>query len=319
MFSSTFKNFNINFNALNAENTVTSGDVITGHVSFDLAKPTKISLITMTATGKAHVHWSTGGGGRKRRSRRHFTAKLEFFNLKSAIVQGNAAVGGDMKLQPGKHMYPFTCQLPHGDFPSSFTGIHGNISYSLTVSISRPWHFTKDFETKLNFVHHYNANQPDLRAPLSGTNQMTLCSLWCASPRLAMTVTIEKKAFVPGETVKISCNFSSESSRTATPKVKLIQKHDYYTDNKLHRRMYAKTLASVTDQPIDARTRYVQTDIMLTIPSSAVLTISNCSILVLSYWIEVSLSVCCARDLIVMFPIILCDTPVYTEEPPVYS
>ncbi|GAA6222173.1 arrestin domain-containing protein 3-like isoform X1 [Lates japonicus] len=70
--------------------------------------------------------------------------------------------------------------------------------------------------------------------------------------------------------------------------------------------MVVKHLASVTGEPLSAQTSNVHTEIMLTIPSSASLTISNCSILVVEYFIEVSLNAC--TDLTVLVPIILCDT-----------
>lgn len=37
-----------------------------------------------------------------------------------------------------------------------------------------------------------------LQAPLSGTNNMTLCCMWCASGPITVTASAEKKAFVPG-------------------------------------------------------------------------------------------------------------------------
>ncbi|KAG8012097.1 Arrestin domain-containing protein 3 [Nibea albiflora] len=321
MFNQTLKNFSINFNALNERNTVSSGDVLTGHLSFDLTKQTKITSIAIELKGKAEVHWSTGGGGggggrrgrRHRRQRRHYSAKLEFFKLRSVIVQEHGAV--EVKLQPGTHVYPFTCQLPPGDFPASFRGPHGRIMYSLTVSVDRPWHLSKDFETQLNFVNRINTNQPVLQAPLKGSNNMTLCCLWCASGPITLTGRTEKKAFVPGETIKIICDISNASSRTATPKVRLLQKQFYYTHNRVSMTMAAKTLASVTGRPINAHTSDVQTEIMLTVPSNASLSISNCSILAVENLIEVNLCVTASPDLTVLFPIILCDTPVNAFSP----
>ncbi|XP_018525225.1 arrestin domain-containing protein 3 [Lates calcarifer] len=317
MFEQTFKNFQINFSALNERNTFSSGDPITGQISFELTKETKITLMTVKLTGKADVHWSSGGGGGRRgRQRRHYSAKLNFFDFKNVIMQENTATGRTTKLQPGTHVYPFSCQLPQGDFPSSFQGIHGKILYSLTVSISRPWHMSKDFVTELNFVNRIDTNQPVLWAPLSGSNQMTLCCLWCASGPITMTVSVEKKAFVPGETVKIICEFSNSSTHTATPKVRLQQKQVYYTHSKVSKRMLVKHLASLTGEPISAQTSDVHTEIMLTIPSSASLTISNCSILVIEYFIEVSLCGFAFPDLTVLVPIILCDSPVLSQPPP---
>ncbi|KAI4819978.1 hypothetical protein KUCAC02_027978 [Chaenocephalus aceratus] len=273
MFQDTVKNFKINFNALNQGNTFSSGDVMTGNISFDLTKETKISSITMTLTGKANVRWSTGGG--KKRRRRPYSAKLDFFDLKSVIVQQNSA----------------------------------------TVAVHRPWHMSKDFVTECNFVNRINTNQPELHAPLSGSNSMTMCCLWCTSGPIEMTASIEKKGFMPGETVKIICEFINGSSRTATPKVSLQQKQVFYTHNKNHRRMHVKKLMSSAGQLVSERISDRRTVIELTIPSSASLTISNCSIIDVEYLIEVSFSVRGSPDLDVLFPIIMCDTPVDAHPP----
>ncbi|XP_071755861.1 arrestin domain-containing protein 3-like [Centroberyx gerrardi] len=314
MFQQTFKNYNINFNALNERNTFSSGDLITGQIFFELTKPTKINSITLALTGKAHVHWSSSGGGsrKRRRQRRNFSAKLEFFNIKRDIVQGNGAIGGASKLQPGTHVYPFTCQLPQGNFPSSFRGVHGHIAYSLTVGISRPWHLSKDFVTEFNFVNSIDVNQPELLAPLAGSNSMTLCRLWCASGPVSMTVSLGKKVFTPGETAKITCEFSNASSQTATPKARLVQNQMFYTHNKAHSRKIIKALASETGRPVSPHSSDVFTEMTLAVPAAVPLTISNCSIIEVDYIIEVRLCVRASSDLIVLFPIILCDIPAYT-------
>lgn len=143
MFQKTIKNLSINFNLPNGQNTFASGDLITGNFSFDLTKESNISYITVVVAGKADVHWSRGSGG-KRKSRRHYSAKVEFFNMRSTILQNDggmrrlvegelcfatsqllgswshslcvsfAADSRSTRLLPGTHVYPFTCQLPHG-------------------------------------------------------------------------------------------------------------------------------------------------------------------------------------------------------------
>ena len=95
-------------------------------------------------------------------------------------------------------------------------------------------------------------------------------------------------ALPSGETAKIICDFSNASSRLATPKLKLKQKQGFYTHNRVSRRIYFKTLNSSIGQPISPHTTDVHTEFMLTIPSSASLTISNCDILEVEYFIEVS-------------------------------
>lgn len=87
--------------------------------------------------------------------------------------------------------------------------------------------------------------------------------------------------------MKIFCQFSNASFRIATPKARLRQKQTYYTHNKQNKNIVLKNLVSVTGQAVSAHTSGVRAEIMLTIPPSASLTISNCSILVVDYVIEV--------------------------------
>lgn len=87
MFEKTIKNFAINFNCFNGRTTFASGDLLTGQLSFELAKETKISYIMVVAVGKAEVHWSSSSGSGKRRRRTSHSATVEFFKLKSTIME----------------------------------------------------------------------------------------------------------------------------------------------------------------------------------------------------------------------------------------
>ncbi|XP_034547451.1 uncharacterized protein LOC117818610 [Notolabrus celidotus] len=315
LFTPTIKNFNIQVDPLNERNTVTSGDLVTGHISFELTKETKVTSITMAMKGKAMVHWSRSAGKGKRR---HYSAKLDFFKLKNVILQetSSSISGVGPKLQPGTHMYPFSCQLPQGDFPPSYMGPSAHITYTLTVGINRPWHLSKDTDAQLNFVNRIDTTQPELWAPLTGSNRTTLCCLCCASGPIGLTARTEKKAFTPGETVKIICDFSNTSSRILTPKVTLQQKQVCYTLSKHSHMMLIKKLVNLTGNPVSAFTSNVQNDIMLTIPPSTPLSISNCSILEVDYFVEVSLCARFSHDLTVLIPIILYDPSAVTQPPP---
>ncbi|XP_061672454.1 arrestin domain-containing protein 3-like [Syngnathoides biaculeatus] len=310
MFEKAFRDFGIHFNTLNEKNTFSSGDLVTGHIAFVIPKATKIRSIAMCLTGNVDVHWTSGGGKRKRT----YHAKMDFFRLKSTILE-EGAVGSASQLPPGRHVYPFTCQIPQGDFPSSFRGPHGQICYKLTVSIDRPWHMSKDFVTELNFVHRVDCNRPELTAPLSGSNCTSVCSLSCTSGSITMTASVEKKGFVQGETIRIVCNFSNGSSRTVIPKAKLKQKQQYNTPKGVRGRLFVKKLDSVTGPPVAAHTFDAQTEMTLTIPDDSSLTITNCNLLQVEYEIELSLCLRASSDLTVLFPIVVCDIPLHPRYP----
>lgn len=91
MFQEVIKNFGISFDGLNERNTFSAGDLITGKISFDLTKETKINALTIKMKGGANVHWSKTGSGKKRRSK-HYSARMEFFNYKNVLMQSNAGM-----------------------------------------------------------------------------------------------------------------------------------------------------------------------------------------------------------------------------------
>lgn len=131
-----------------------------------------------------------------------------------------------------------------------------------------------------------------------------------------MKATVEKKAFLPGETVNIMCNISNGSFATATPKARLNQKMTFYTQGRERHREVVKHFKSVSGERVVAHTSAVWNEIKLTIPSSAYLTISNCSVLEVDYLIEVKLCVPAFPDITVLVPIILCEISAHTNSPP---
>lgn len=80
---------------------------------------------------------------------------------------------------------------------------------------------------------------------------------------------------------------SNASSRTVTPKIKLLQKQNFYTHNKVSRRYFSQTMASMNGHPISPHSSEVHAELLLTIPSSVPYSISNCSILEVQYVLEV--------------------------------
>ncbi|XP_024131225.1 arrestin domain-containing protein 3 [Oryzias melastigma] len=315
MLKHSIQNFGICFDkpVVDGKSTFSKGDMVTGHISFDLSKDTSITSIRMKLKGGANVSWSRGS----KNNRRTFAARVDFFTLEGAILQETRETisSGQNKLPAGTHVFPFSCQLPLGDFPSSFRGVHGEIKYTLTVTIHRPWHLSKEFVTVLNFVNHIDNSKPDLWAPLSGSNSKMLCCLCCASGPVTMTVMVEKAIFSPGETAKIFCEFSNASSKAASPWVKLLQRQTVYTLDQVSSSQACERLALVAGEHVMPNTSDVHTEIKLHIPSSASCTISNISILKVEYIIEVSLCILGSHELTVLFPIILCDKSTYNPPP----
>ncbi|KAJ3604347.1 hypothetical protein NHX12_029088 [Muraenolepis orangiensis] len=178
MFGETIKNFHINFNARDDRNLYSSGDLITGKLSFDLTKKMTINSITLTLNGKAHVSWSSESSKHRRQTT---SANVEYFNFKN-VIRVNAE----------------------------------------------------------------------------------------------------------GEDITIMCEFSNASSRTATPKARLVQKQMFYSHSRVSSTMHTLDLDSKAGDLVGPHSSDVQNELTLTVPSDTPVTISNCAILEVSYLIEVS-------------------------------
>ncbi|XP_067087553.1 arrestin domain-containing protein 3-like [Osmerus mordax] len=132
--------------------------------------------------------------------------------------------------------------------------------------------------------------------------------LCCASGPVEMTVHLDRKGFVPGETIKITCEFSNSSSRSATPNATLVQNQKYSALDKSVK-IECKTLDSVTGEPVKSGTLQAYSEMTLTVPDTS-LSISNCSIIDVNYDVLVTLSPRRSWKIVVIFPIVLCDIPV---------
>ena len=59
-------------------------------------------------------------------------------------------------------------------------------------------------------------NTAQLTAPLSSSNEKTLCCLFCASGPLALSVSIDRGGYCPGESIAISTAAENHSNRRIT-------------------------------------------------------------------------------------------------------
>ncbi len=141
MFQPTIKNFKINFNALNQLSTFTRGDLMTGQISFELTKETKIASITMTVRGKAKVDWVSSEGGRKKRGSPQ-NAKLDLLELKSVILQGDNGMRLDacqfcnsewMLSEITQFMFPLQLFVGHQNFSLARMCIRFHVRFHMGV------------------------------------------------------------------------------------------------------------------------------------------------------------------------------------------
>lgn len=83
IMSNNVKSFSVGYNPINESNIFTSGDCITGQITFELAKDCKIDALCVKLKGKAEVTWSENNG----KSTRTYHSKEKYFSLKQVIIE----------------------------------------------------------------------------------------------------------------------------------------------------------------------------------------------------------------------------------------
>ncbi|XP_063050037.1 arrestin domain-containing protein 3-like isoform X2 [Engraulis encrasicolus] len=228
----------------------------------------------------------------------------------------------ELVLQPGLHVYPFCCPLPQGDFPSTFEGFYGKISYAVITGIHRAWHMEKTFTSEFKFERWVNIGIPELLLPLSASNRKNLVCFCCVSGEVSIDAHMDRKGYIPGETIKITAEFTNGTSRSFEPKAELNQTVTYYTNGRGHHKREYRTLYSTRGQTLGPHTSDARHDLTLTIPSDADMTLEDCDILTIEYKVQVSLKVGVCPALKVLFPIVIGNyrpPPLEVFQPPSYN
>lgn len=58
---------------------------------------------------------------------------------------------GEITLNAGSYIYPFSVELPE-DIPSSFEGLYGYVRYTAQATIDKPWKFDHNARTVFTVI-----------------------------------------------------------------------------------------------------------------------------------------------------------------------
>ncbi|MEQ2269789.1 hypothetical protein XENORESO_009780 [Xenotaenia resolanae] len=308
--SSTIKKLGITYNSLNTSNTFTSGDVISGHVTVEVAKDCQINSFYIKFKGKAEVRWTEGHGQTSHvyhSKDKYFSVRQYFIRDKNSkddqktLIANQSGETYSRVVPPGIHVYPFSFQFPLQDIPSSFKGADGKIIYLLEAILSRSMRMDSKESTVINFVGKGDLNPvPGLMEPQHESMDKKI--KFFTSGSVAMDVKLEKSGFFQGEGLKVLAYIKNDSSREIKPKYCIYRKHSFFAKRK--RRVHTMDLLKEVGKPIppSASENVAQ---VIAIPQDAEPSILNCNIIKAEHRLRVYLDVKYASDPEIKFNIVI--------------
>ncbi|XP_055367856.1 arrestin domain-containing protein 3-like [Betta splendens] len=321
---STVKSLKVTYNPINERNTFTNGDLISGQVTVEVDRDIQISSLFIKFRAKADVLWSERHGNHTvvyHAKERYFNSKHYFIHDKNIGVDNQTLLRNQhgeiysSVVAPGCHVYPFTFQIPMGNFPSSFRGPVGKIVYQLEAKLSRSMRIAKKDLADIYFVSRSDTNFVHLvMIPQheSKTKKMKVFS----SGSVSMDVNIEKTGFIQGEGMKVMAMVQNNSSREIKLKYRVYIKQSFFAN--CRRKLYTKDLLKEVGEPIPPSSKETVTRV-ITIPRDMEPSILNCNIIKVEYRLRVYLDVKYASDPEIKFPIIIlpaCQAPFAAPAPP---
>ncbi|XP_072289974.1 arrestin domain-containing protein 3-like [Eucyclogobius newberryi] len=298
----TIESFSIEYDANNTDNVFSRGDTIRGRVVLELSKETKIDRLTVKAKGKASVLWT------EYYSPVHhmvYTSKEKYFTIDKNVLDSTR---GSKVIAVGRHIFPFTFEIPNMHLPPSFKGEHGKITYSLEARVNRSMRLDQKTKEEFFIVSNEDPSTPDINKPQHTRSDKKLLS----PGNVILNVHTKQMGYQQGDNIEVQTVIINNSNNTVTPKYYLYEKQCFFT--KLKRRVYTKDLIKEPGKPVEAQTELTDTKV-LHIPNLLPPTLLGCSILKLEYRLKVVLNTSLLGNEEAKLPIVVMRESKMLQEP----
>ncbi|XP_028313559.1 arrestin domain-containing protein 3-like [Gouania willdenowi] len=282
--------FEVLYEAPNKEGTFSEGDTITGTVSFNLSKETKVKSVTVKAMGETSVHWTKGTGDRKKR----VSAYRPYFKVKDNLV---AKSEQETRLPKGPHNFKFKLQIPNGDWPSSFHGIHGRIFYALVAKITRGWHLPSSVQKEINFQTKIFPFPSQI-----SSGSVSKVTGTFSKGEIQMHASLDRQVCSPGDTLTAVAKIRNGSSKPVKPKFALEQKTLYQV--RVNRNFCYKTHFKMVGDPIAPNSEGTAT-CQVQVPTDVGHSFQNCDVVSVEYYLKAYVDVKFALDPEVQLPLVI--------------
>uniref|UniRef100_A0A6P7F8Z0 Arrestin domain-containing protein 3-like n=1 Tax=Diabrotica virgifera virgifera TaxID=50390 RepID=A0A6P7F8Z0_DIAVI len=192
------------------------GATISGTVICHFEHPEVVRGITCVFKGREYTHWDV----QRSRNSVKFHGKNDFVNQVRQFAHAGT-------LPARTYKYQFVFNLPDRQLPSSFLHDCAAIQYFIKAKVDRPLGFDYKDSVSLHVASPVDLNdfvdQISMRPLRNQLEEFPSCCFFTSEP-LLLDFTINKDAFVVGETIFVKINVNNTSSlHVSEVKLSLIQ------------------------------------------------------------------------------------------------
>uniref|UniRef100_A0A3P9NC56 Arrestin domain-containing protein 3-like n=1 Tax=Poecilia reticulata TaxID=8081 RepID=A0A3P9NC56_POERE len=271
----------------NRDGPFSEGDTVTGLVSFNLSKQTKVKSVSVKLKGDGQVHWTEGSGD----DERSYSASKRYLKVKDLSLKCLISLtfyAGSV-LPQGTNQFMFRLRIPQEDLPSSFKGISGSIVYKVEAQICRKWHLDSTVKKEIQFLSRSIQNTRQCPQSNSVIKKMGVFSK-------------DFSVIKTGGTLSAFAKISNGSSKSMKPKFSLLQRIVYIAGGS--KNISEKSLCKKVGDAIKPNSEET-VSCTIDVPPDAIYTLNNCDLISVEYYLKVYLDISFAFDPVVAFPLII--------------
>ncbi|KAF2354284.1 Arrestin C-terminal-like domain [Trinorchestia longiramus] len=263
------------------------GQTVMGAIQTQVSSEVSCTAVEIKFKGSAKVKWTESHND----NHTVYSASEDYFRFKTNIWTPQ---GSNWKLPSGNHVWPFNFIIPQ-NIPSSFEGPYGSVRYSITVNADLSFRFDESHKIYININCPVDLNfLEQARAHLVIKTVDSSCFLCCTRGPVSININCPRSGAVVGEHFKLRGEINNRgSTEVERVSVALHQKVTYHTKRK--NRKCCSTVTTLEKGAISpGDSCYLQDDPLLI--HAVVPMLSNCSIMTLSYELEVRADFgCCSK------------------------
>ncbi|KAK7116244.1 arrestin domain-containing protein 2-like isoform X2 [Littorina saxatilis] len=198
-----------------------SGDRIRGALVVHLSTAVTIAGVELRFRGAARAKWREYvNEGARRTEIEHEKEEIYFddrFCLWGKVTDEGRWESREV-LKRGRHLFPFQYKLPEG-IPCSFEGPEGSVRYTVHGLLSRTSGADMTTQRHVTVLRDLDSKRdsekrtPSPRHALEDHAERSFSSTCCRPGRVACSLSVLKRSYVPGETIRADVQIHNSSMR----------------------------------------------------------------------------------------------------------